>query len=124
AATWAAWRAFLAAVYALPMTDTERALFAKHTVRSVLPVESAREVWCIAGRRAGKSRIAALLAVFAACFHDYSGLLAPGEKATVAVIAADRQQARVVFRYIVGMIEAVPMLAALVVRQTSSSVEL
>src|SRR5439155_12205586 len=86
--------------------------------------EPAREVWGIAGRRAGKSRVAALLAVYVATFKDYRPVLAPGEKATVAVIAADRQQARVVFRYITGLIDAVPMLRALVERQTASSVEL
>jgi hypothetical protein len=123
-ATWAAWRAFLAAVFGLPMTDEQAVLYRRHTGRQALPTQPAREVWCIAGRRAGKSRVAALLAVFGATFRPYASLLAPGEKATVAVIAADRQQARVVFRYVCGLLDAVPMLAALVVRRTSSSVEL
>jgi len=65
-----------------------------------------------------KSRVASLLAVFVAAFRDYAGCLAPGKKATVAVIAADRQQARGVFRYICGLLDAVPMLRALVERQT------
>jgi len=30
-----------------------------------------REAWVIAGRRAGKSRIAALVAVYLATFRDY-----------------------------------------------------
>ena len=98
----------MAAVYALLMTAEEHAIYAKHTGRETPPTSPAREVWCIAGRRAGESRIAALLAVFVAAFRDSRDALAPGEKATVAVIAADRQQARVVFRYIVGMIETVP----------------
>src|SRR5262249_40244587 len=83
-----------------------------------------REVWCVAGRRAGKSRIAALLAVYAAAFRDYQAHLAPGEKATVAVIAADRQQARVCFRHVTGLLDAVPLLAQLVVRRTQAAVEL
>ena len=29
--TWSAWRAFLAALFALPMTDEQRALYSKHT---------------------------------------------------------------------------------------------
>jgi hypothetical protein len=90
--SWQAWKAFLAAVYALPMADVERATYTKHTGREMPPTSPAREVWCIAGRRADKSRIAALLAVFVAAFRSYVDVLAPGEKATVAVIAADRQQ--------------------------------
>ena len=46
-----------------------------------------------AGRRAGKSQVAALTAVYAACFRDYSDVLSPGEPGTVMVIAADRKQA-------------------------------
>src|SRR5260370_41705086 len=99
-----------------------RGVHRRLTGRTALPSEPAREVWCIAGRRAGKARIAALLAVYVAAFRDYGGCLAPGEKATVAVIAADRAQARVVFRYIVGLLDAVPMLRALVVRQTANAV--
>src|SRR5215470_17555416 len=122
--SWAPWRAFVAAVFALPMSEEQAALYRKHTGRTKLPVEPAREVWCIAGRRAGKSIIAALLAIFAACFRSYAECLAPGERATVAVIAADRQQARVVFRYIVGLIDAAPFLRKLVVRSRASSLEL
>ncbi len=59
-----------------------------------------------------------------AAFRSYLDVLAPGEKATVAVIAADRQQARVCFRYICGLLDSCPMLRALVERQTQSSVEL
>jgi hypothetical protein len=33
----------------------------------------------------------------ASCFRDYRGILKPGERGTVMVIAADRKQARVVF---------------------------
>jgi hypothetical protein len=124
AESWEAWRAFLAAVFGLPMTEEQAALYRRHTGRHTPPTSPAREVWAICGRRAGKSRIASLLAVFVAAFRDYTGLLAPGEKATVAVIAADRQQARVVFRYIVGLLNAVPMLRALVVRQTANAIEL
>src|SRR5207249_12320995 len=65
-----------------------------------------------------------LVAVFVARFRSYAGVLAPGERATVAVIAADRQQARVVFRYITGLLEGAPLLRKLVVRRTASAVEL
>lgn len=69
-------------------------------------------------------RIAALLALWTAVARDWSPFLAAGEKATIAVIAADRPQARSVLRYITGLIDVVPMLRQLVVRRTASAIEL
>ena len=60
------------------------------------------------GRRGGKSRIAALVAVYLACFRDYRRVLARGERGHVMVLAADRRQARVVFRYISGLLDGGP----------------
>ena len=40
------------------------------------------------------------------------------------VSAGDRQQARVVFRYVRGLLESVPMLAAKIERQTSEAIHL
>jgi hypothetical protein len=122
--TWAAWRTFLAACFALPMVGDELALYSRRTGRQTPPKIPVREAWLVVGRRGGKSRIAALVAVYVAAFRDYRTVLAPGEKATVAVIAADRQQARVCFRYITGLFDAVPMLQRLVVRRTANALEL
>src|SRR5262249_19085553 len=116
--------AFLAAAFGLRMTDDQAGIYRQHTGRSTAPASPVREVWAICGRRAGKSRVAALLALFIAVFRDYTGRLAPGARATVAVIAADRQQARVVFGYITGLLDAVPMLRALVERRTSNAIDL
>lgn len=71
-ATWAGWLAFLAALFALPMDARARARFSSCTGRTCVPSEPAREGWVIVGRRGGKSLIAALVAVFLACFRDYS----------------------------------------------------
>ena len=68
--------------------------------------------------------IAALVAVFLACFRDYRKILAPGERGTVMVIAADRRQARVVFRYIVGFLDTVPMLTRMVESRTKETINL
>ncbi|MGH7536526.1 MAG: hypothetical protein ACREMG_13235, partial [Gemmatimonadales bacterium] len=99
-------------------------IYVRHTERQVAPVTPSRESWVIVGRRGGKSRIAALVAVFLACLRDYSGVLAPGERGVVMVIAADRLQARVVLRYIVGLIDDVPELRALVVNRRKESLDL
>jgi len=122
--SWRAWKAFLAALFGLPLTDEQLATYRQHTGREHPPKTQVPEAWLIVGRRGGKSRIAALVAVYLACFRDYSSVLAPGERGTLPVIASDRYQARTVFRYITGMLEGVPMLSQLIERQTQQSIEL
>lgn len=122
--SWATWRTLLATLFASPLTREQHAFFQRHTGRLQRPSVSAREAWLVIGRRGGKSRIAALVAVYLACFRDYSSLLAPGEKGTVMLIAVDRKQARVLMRYILGLLDSVPALAALVTRRTLETVEL
>lgn len=100
--SWAAWRAFLKAVLALPMSDAERATFTRHTERETPPAEPVREAWMPIGRRGGKSRIAALVACYLGIRFDPSRL-APGERAVIPVIAADRRQARQVLGYLKGL---------------------
>lgn len=122
--TWSAWRALLAGFYGLPLTDDERPDFLSLTGRKSVPQSAFDELWLVVGRRGGKSQCAALLAVFEAAFNDYTDRLSPGEVATVMILAADRKQARSVFRYISGLIESNPMLAAMVAREDKESIEL
>jgi hypothetical protein len=121
---WAAWRTVLRALFGLPMTADDRARYVAHTGRHVPPTSPAREAWLIVGRRGGKSRIAALVAVYLACFLDYRPTLAAGERATVMVIAADRRQARVVLRYIAGFFDGVQLLRPLIQRHTAEALHL
>lgn len=122
--SWRAWFAFLQALFALPMDDASRGLFARCTGRSEPPSGPATEAWLVVGRRGGKSFIVALVAVFLACFRSYAEHLAPGERGTVMILAADRKQARVIFRYITALLERVPMLSPLVERRTAETVDL
>lgn len=111
--SWSAWFAFLAALFALPMTAEQFAIYKECTGRDDEPDQVAKEGWLICGRRAGKSFILALVAVFLATFRDYRQYLQPGERGTVVIIAADRKQARTIFRYIHGLLTGVPMLRRL-----------
>jgi hypothetical protein len=122
--SWAPWRAFLKSLFALPFTDAELDLYRRHTERLTLPTKPFNEAALVIGRRGGKSRVLALVAVFLATFRDYAPYLAAGEVATVAVIAADRKQARVIFRFITGLLDAVPMLRAMVDEQTAETITL
>ncbi len=122
--TWGAWRSFLKALFALPMDETEMATYRLHTARQDAPETPFKEAALVIGRRGGKSRTLALIATYLATFRDYSEHLAPGEMATVAVIAADRRQARVIFRFCDGLLHAVPMLAAMIAEQTAETITL
>ncbi len=122
--TWKAWRAFLAALFGLPMDDAALVLYRHHTGRETAPAVPFKEAALVIGRRGGKSRVLALIAVFLACFGNYAPHLAPGEMATVAVIAADRRQARSIFRFATGLLRAVGMLDAMIEDETAETITL
>ena len=72
------------------------------------------EAALVVGRRGGKSRILALIAVYLGCFRDYAPYLAPGEVATIAILAANRPQARSIFRYISGLLKAIALFKPMI----------
>jgi hypothetical protein len=122
--TWQAWFAFIAALFGVAMTPEQLAMYCACTGRKDAPTQPFTEGWLICGRRAGKSFVLALIAVFLACFKSYAEFLGPGERATVMVIATDRRQARVIFRYVRGMIAGTPLLADLIERETADTLDL
>ncbi|MGM5051336.1 terminase large subunit domain-containing protein [Tardiphaga sp. 604_B6_N1_1] len=122
--SWSAWFAFIAALFALPMTEEQLAFYRKCTGRSAPPASVATEAWLVCGRRAGKSFVLALVAVFLACFYDYRKYLAPGERGTVMVIASDRKQARTILRYVGALLREVPLLAKMIERETAEGFDL
>ncbi|PVA11545.1 hypothetical protein DC366_00815 [Pelagivirga sediminicola] len=121
--SFAAWRALLGAFYGLPLDDEAQGVVESVTDRQSGPHKGLRELWVAVGRRGGKSHAAALLAVYEACFRDHRDKLAPGEVATVMVIASDRRQARTVMRYIAGLVKDNPMLSRMVRRENSEIIE-
>lgn len=104
--TWAAWIAFLKAVYALPMDPAELEIYRQCTGRATPPSRPFPEIFAICGRRGGKSFIASITACFLALFHDWRPFLSPGEVAWVMVIATDRDQARNILNYIKGILSS------------------
>jgi hypothetical protein len=123
-ADWRPWRAFLASLFGLPMSDEDRALFARCTGRVAPRTGGYNEVWLVIGRRGGKSFILALVAVFLACFRDWRRYLVPGERSIIAVTAADRRQARSIFSYARALIAEVPILAQLLDGETGDELVL
>ena len=62
-------------------------------------------------------------AVYLTTCREYKDL-APGERGVFMVIAADRRQARVVRRYISGLLHSTPVLEQLIARETKIAIEL
>jgi hypothetical protein len=77
----------------------------------------------VIGRRGGKSFAMALIAVFLAVFSDWRKFLSSGERAIVLLVAADREQAKILHRYCQGILSP-PILQSLVLNVTASEIEL
>ena len=120
--SWMPWRAFWKAVYGLPMDDAELAVYRAQTAREEPTAEPVSEAWMPIGRRGGKSRNAAVAALYSAISFDAS-TLAPGELAIVPVLAPDRKQARVVLGYLRGLLD-LPEFAPYLHRTLKETVEL
>jgi hypothetical protein len=122
--SWDAWRAFLCSLFALPMTAEQLEIYKSCTGRAAPPAKPLKEVWAIVGRRGGKSRTLAMIAVFLATFRDYRKHLARGERGIIRVMASRLDQAKAIFDYISGIYTQIPFFKGLVARETAGCFEL
>jgi hypothetical protein len=122
--SWRPWRILLIAAMGEALDASERELFQRLTGRPTEPMERVDELWAVVGRRGGKSRATATLAVFIACLIDHSRVLVSGERPTVLCIAPSKEQAGVTFSYISGIMDSVPLLASLISNRTAESLSL
>jgi hypothetical protein len=81
-------------------------------------------LWAIAGRRSGKTRIAALIACFIAGLVDHSSRLSPGETGNVLVLAPSKAQATLAFSYCLAFFEQSPLLRQLIKETTADEIRL
>jgi hypothetical protein len=113
--TWRPWIVFLKALFGLPIEDpADMMLFQDCTGLLEPPKERIRECAAICGRRSGKSFISALVAVFLACFKDWTPYLNRGERGMIFIIAVDRYQARIIKEYVSAILDSTPLLRKLV----------
>ena len=122
APSWAAWRVVLRVIFGLPIGEAEMDLYRRLTGRSVPPSGPFREVWLICGRRAGKSIITALIAVYQCTCRTFKR--SAGELLVFMVIAGDRRQARVIKSYIAGMLRMIGALEELIETDTADGIVL
>ena len=119
---WKTWRTVLKAAFGIELNREEARAFATVAGSRSPPSRRVRELWAIVGRRGGKSKIAAALACYFALFTNPR--LSIGEVGVVAVIAASRDQAAVVFNYIKGFFDASEILQREVTNTTASEITL
>ena len=122
--TWKYWRVLLIACMGEVLTDEERVLFKEVTGREHEPGEPVVELWCILGRRAGKTRAISILAAYLAVFVDYSDVLAPGERACLPIMSASMWQAQKAYGFLYGLFTEIPALRELVIGTTADTISL
>lgn len=122
--SWSVWRivARLIDGDAALLSPEDYAIACRLTGRTVLPSEPPREVFIGAGRRSGKSRFTSLVGAWLAA-TDYSARLAPGEQATIGLVAPDRRQAKLLFNYTAGIVRGSNLLKEELAGETQDTLE-
>jgi hypothetical protein len=121
---WRPWRVFLSVFFGLELDEEGLELFRQCTGRAAPPSGEFNEAWLICGRRAGKSFILALVAVYLAVFRSWRQYLSPGEVGTIKIVSVDRRQSRVIHRYAKALLTQVAALSTLVARDSDDEIEL
>lgn len=126
--SWEPWRAVLSGAFGVPMDGDRLDHFNKLAGGREPPANRVRELYVIAGRRSAKTHNAAAAAVYlgtvGAELNGLLGRLSPGERGVIALLAVDRQQAKVAMGYIQAMLEGSPVLSQLVERSGAESIDL
>lgn len=122
--TWLNWLVILKGIFGLPMAKWEQERWTKLTGRTYEPRRQFFEIFLLIGRRGGKSFMVSIIAVFLAVFCGWTPFLVAGEQGIILIVAVDMIQARIILNYIRGIINAVPMFKAKVVRERAWDIEL
>jgi hypothetical protein len=120
--TRSTWMVGLKAASGLTLNDQERDIFSIIAGGRKPPPKRVREFWADVGRRGGKSEMSGALAIYQALFPQHR--LSRGEVGMVLVIAGSRDQAKVVFNYARGILDASPVLRKEVAAVTQSEITL
>jgi hypothetical protein len=116
------WLTVLKAAYARKLDDEERAIFATVAGGRAPPTKRVREIWVSVGRRGDKSEMSAATGVYEALFVKHK--LSRGETGMVLIIAGSRDQAKTVFNYAHGILDASPVLRREVANVTAYEITL
>ena len=120
--SWSRWISILRAAFALPMTNKDCAAFREVAGDRVPPNKRVDELWCVVGRRSGKTRMAAAISTYIGAVEQHK--LAPGEVGYVLLLSASRDQAKVAYDYVLGFLHSSPILRQQIESITASEVRL
>jgi hypothetical protein len=122
--SWENWITVLKAAFGQQLTHDEIQAFEAVAGSRKPPAQKVRELWVLLGRRGGKSRVAGAVAAYIAALVDHSAKLVPGETGYVLVLAATKDQARVITGYAEGFLKASKLLSNLVSEVTADEIRL
>jgi hypothetical protein len=120
--SWATWLTCLRAAFGTKLTASELQTFSAIAGDRAPPAEKVRELWIIAGRRSGKSRIAAAMAVYIATFIKHK--LARGEVGYVLVLSPTLAQSKTIFHYAEAFLTSSAILRQKIVDITANEIRL
>lgn len=107
--TWKNWFILDKVVFGLPLDKEEFEIYKQCTQRKKIHSEGYDTVFCICGRRGGKSRNAALIACYLALFGGFEKCLVRGQRGYVFLLGVDRQQAKEILGYVEGILQDAKM---------------
>lgn len=122
--SWATWSAVLRAAFGQPLNKNDRKLFRSVAGDRKPPKDRVSELWAVAGRRSGKSRMAAAVATYIATFIDHRNRLAPGETGYVLSLSPSVAQAQLVFQYALAFLQSSPILKGKIESITRTEIRL
>lgn len=123
--SWFAWRVLLIAAVGEPLLDDEeRAAFHRLTGRDHEPLAMVEILMTVAGRRSGKSKAAAVLAVYLTTLVDWSDCLSLGERGLGLFLSPTERQAGTTFRYAAAIVAHSVLLKSLVLDETKDTLTL
>ena len=124
--SWNAWKTFVKAFEGGTLTAEELELYQRCTGREKPPRlgERMRQAWVAVGRRGGKSRVLAVIAIWAALILDWRPFIVAGESACVMVFACDRAQGKVIFGYVLAMLKELPLFRDEIASETRDEITL
>jgi hypothetical protein len=117
-------RMALKAIYGLPLTAEELAIYQKTAGLSEYVPKERAEATFILGRRCGKSdKLASNIAIYEACAREHK--LSVGETGVVMIVSSElKRQSRIVFNYCLAKLEGSKVLRRLIKRTTTDEIEL
>ena len=122
--TWSVWLSVLKAAFGIELDEAELDTFHNVAGSRKPPAQKVCELYCIIGRRGGKSRAAAAVAVYIAAFEDHRHKLSAGELGYILCLSPTLAQSRLVFGYCQAFLESSPILRQKIVNVTATEITL